>query len=79
MEKHQNPQYPLSPTLNPEKALPEGVQKSDVVKWEKRLKDQLGEPYGLALGLFQVLEGLRLSGLRHFCDAGWVAKTMHVG
>jgi superfamily II RNA helicase len=43
MEKHQNPQYPLSPTLDPEKALPEAMQKSDVVKWEKQLKDQLGE------------------------------------
>ncbi|KAJ4307321.1 hypothetical protein N0V88_000704 [Collariella sp. IMI 366227] len=43
MKKHQTPQYPLSLNLDPEKALPEEVQKSDVVKWEKRLKDQLGE------------------------------------
>lgn len=43
MKKHQTPQYPLSTTLDPEKALPEGIQKSDVFKWEQRLKDQLGQ------------------------------------
>lgn len=43
MKKHQNTQFPLAPILDPEKALPERMQKSDVVKWEKRLKDQLGE------------------------------------
>jgi superfamily II RNA helicase len=43
MRKHQNPAYTIPLSLDPESALPEAVQKSDVVKWEAALKNQLGE------------------------------------
>jgi hypothetical protein len=43
MKRHQNSEYTISPALDPEDALPEVVQKSDVVQWEMALKDQLAE------------------------------------
>ncbi len=43
MEKHQNSEYPIPPSLSPDNALPAGIRKSDVVQWETALKDQLSE------------------------------------
>lgn len=43
MKRHQNSEYPISPSLSPENALPAMIRKSDVVRWETALKDQLAE------------------------------------
>jgi superfamily II RNA helicase len=43
MKKHQTSEYTISASLDPEKALPEVIGKSDVVRWETALKDQLAE------------------------------------
>ncbi|KAK4151852.1 DEAD/DEAH box helicase [Chaetomidium leptoderma] len=43
MKRHQNSEYTISPSLNPEIALPEVIRKWDVVQWETALKDQLAE------------------------------------
>ncbi|KAK4038039.1 hypothetical protein C8A01DRAFT_37998 [Parachaetomium inaequale] len=43
MKSHQSSEYTISPSLDPVKALPEVVRKSDVVRWETALKDQLAE------------------------------------
>lgn len=43
MNKHASSAYPMPPSLDPKKALPEVVGKSDVVRWEVALKDHLAE------------------------------------
>lgn len=43
MTKLQTPDYPVSPSLDPELALPALLGKADVVRWEKALKSQLAE------------------------------------
>jgi hypothetical protein len=43
MQKHQSGQYPLDSSLDPENALPDLVEKADVVRWEAALKGKLGQ------------------------------------
>lgn len=43
MKKHANTEYAMSPSLDPDNALPEVIGKSDVVRWETALKDRLAE------------------------------------
>ncbi|KAH6623294.1 hypothetical protein F5144DRAFT_457365, partial [Chaetomium tenue] len=43
MNKHASSAYPMPPSLDPKKALPEVIGKSDVVRWEAELKDHLAE------------------------------------
>ncbi|KAK3352620.1 hypothetical protein B0T25DRAFT_189350 [Lasiosphaeria hispida] len=41
MSKHATDKYPISKSLSPEKALPDLIKKSDIVRWETALKEQL--------------------------------------
>jgi superfamily II RNA helicase len=43
MKKHSNSEYAMPSSLDPDKALPDVVGKSDVVRWETALKDVLAE------------------------------------
>ena len=43
MKRLQNAEYTIPPSLHPDKALPALPQKSDVVRWETALKDQLAK------------------------------------
>lgn len=69
MKTHQNSEYPISPSLDPESILPEIIQKSDVVRWETALKGQLAawmaDPKSPFDAVQEELRGHRYSQLAH--------------
>ncbi|KAK3362356.1 P-loop containing nucleoside triphosphate hydrolase protein [Lasiosphaeria hispida] len=76
MDGLQSAEYTLPLSLNPEKALPAAVRKSDVVRWEAALKDQLAEWMASPKSPFNALrEELRGQRYSRFCksysDAPW--------
>lgn len=78
MKKHQNSDYPISPSLAPEEALPEVVRKSDVVRWETALKDQLAEWMVDSKSPFEAVQK-ELRGDRHSQLANSYSKTVGAG